>query len=1058
MLITSDHSFSVTLNGRTVLSHTSGQPFITAGIGKQSSRMHLGHFKIKDTIQTRISLRHAEIEQNGSEATIRLRAQPTGSVLLTLRMEQRDENDLNISFVSAAPSLNRFWVRLNSDRSEKLYGCGEQLSYFNLKGRAFPLWTSEPGIGRDKTKLSTLAANCAAGAGGHYYNTSFPQPSYISSQSYLVHLQCSAYMRFDFRHAAYTELYSTGLPQSLHLHAEPSFLELAKAVGARFGRQPTLPEWIYSGVMLGVQGGTQAVLDKLRFAQENGVPVSSLWCQDWVGKRITSFGKRLIWNWEWNKEEYPDFDRVIADLATQGIRMLGYINPYVAVEGSLYRQGAEYGYFVKDALGEDYVLDFGEFRCGTVDLTNPAACVWYKNVIKKNMIGLGFSGWMADFSEYIPADARFHDGTTGETTHNLYPILWAKLNREAVDETSNTGKIVFFMRAGFTGAQGYCPLLWAGDQFVDFSRHDGLVSVVCAALSAGVLGNGLHHSDIGGYTSFLSFRRTKELFLRWAEMAAFTPVMRTHEGNRPKQNHQYYDDVDSAAMLGHLGRIHQALAPYLRQLIAQNSKASVPVQRPLFYHFPDDPTAYGLQDEYLLGEDLLVAPVYKRGAKRRKLYLPKGEWVHLFSGDRYAGGRNVTVSAPLGTPPVFFRVGSQHTALFEAIRADQNTAAPRRNGVNDMAIHFCGNWDEIKQHHERWWNAENSDRPLLAIQAPAVRGVYSPAADRWARSSIGENEPMQTQMTPEACERYWTDFDTVLNRYLALFECYHFTAETYPRMFANLGVANLALFLGGVPIFNEDTIWYKHVFEDIEAADIAFDKANKWLKWSLEYTKFAVGQANGRYLVGIPDINEHLDVLSCLFNSEQVMYDLLDHPDDVHRLLRKIQSAWFESYDLHSALCTDGDGFCNYGPFQLLGKGKVGKLQCDVSAMFSIDMFDEFALPYLKDQANYLDKSLYHLDGVDALKHLDSVLSIQSLTALQWTPGAGKLDGGDECWDSLYQKALDAGKNIYALVAPQNLARFIKKFGSRGVYIVTGALDGAQGEELVQMVGALAKA
>lgn len=203
---------------------------------------------------------------------------------------------------------------------------------------------------------------------------------------------------------------------------------------------------------------------------------------------------------------------------------------------------------------------------------------------------------------------------------------------------------------------------------MDFSIHDGLVSVLPGALSAAMSGHGLHHSDIGGYTSLFGNCRTKELFLRWAEMAAFTPVMRTHEGNRPAENFQYYDDADCMTAFGRLTRLHAALAPYLREAVRENAARGIPVQRPLLLHYEDDPRTAAERTEYLLGRDLLVAPVYLADQKDRTLYLPRDRWVHLWSGTEYGGG-TVCVDAPLGCPPVFYRRDSAWAEHFAALRA-----------------------------------------------------------------------------------------------------------------------------------------------------------------------------------------------------------------------------------------------------------------------------------------------------------------------------------------------------------------------------------------------------
>ena len=178
---------------------------------------------------------------------------------------------------------------------------------------------------------------------------------------------------------------------------------------------------------------------------------------------------------------------------------------------------------------------------------------------------------MADFGEYLPTDIRLDNGVSPMLMHNHWPVLWVKCNYDAVVESGKLGEAVYFMRAGGTGSQKYCPLLWAGDQSVDFSRHDGLPTTIVAALSAGMSGCGLSHSDIGGYTSLFDNCRTKEVFLRWAEMAVFTPVMRTHECNRPDENFQYYDDADTMERFARLTDIHVALKPYLKATVAENA-------------------------------------------------------------------------------------------------------------------------------------------------------------------------------------------------------------------------------------------------------------------------------------------------------------------------------------------------------------------------------------------------------------------------------------------------------------------------------------------------------
>lgn len=473
-------------------------------------------------------------------------------------------------------------------------------------------------------------------------------------------------MEFNFENETYHELEIWGVPEEIIFVKKDNFVDILEEMTDSLGRQPLLPSWVYDGVWLGIQGGTYVIFEKLEKALDNDVKVSAIWAQDWQGKRITYFGKRLMWDWEWDRKLYPDLDKKIKLLNERGIKFLGYINPYLAVEGNLFAQARDKGYLVKDNTGEDYVFDAGAFMIGIVDLTNPEAFKWYKEVIKKNMIEFGLSGWMADFGEYLPTDAVLYNGISAEKMHNLWPVLWAKCNREAIEESGKLGEIVFFTRSGYSGTGRYSTMMWAGDQNVDWSLDDGLPSVIIAALSLGMSGYGLHHSDIGGYTTLFDMKRTKELFMRWVEMSAFSPVMRTHEGNRPDTNWQFDSDEETLLHFARMSNIYKMLSPYIEQQVMENSKKGIPVMRPLFLHYEKDEMSYIAKYQFLMGRDLLVAPVYEENKCTRELYLPKDEWGHLWTEKEYRGGE-IEVEAPIGFPPVFYRKSSPYIKLFKEI-------------------------------------------------------------------------------------------------------------------------------------------------------------------------------------------------------------------------------------------------------------------------------------------------------------------------------------------------------------------------------------------------------
>ncbi|PKL06673.1 MAG: alpha-glucosidase [Spirochaetae bacterium HGW-Spirochaetae-9] len=666
--------------GRIFLAHSQEFPLLYAGRGESKISMHHGNFDIRDEIRELCALRDFTLETSEKGEIFAATFSDAGRYATRISVRPSEKGRLALDF-KGSDGADRFRICLPAWKDERIYGCGEQFSYLDLRGRRFPLWTSEQGVGRNKSTRITLEADLADNAGGDYWWTFFPQPSFVSSMGYWCHVDTSAYAAFDFSRSDRHELYFWEIPQRIvfgtgkaDVESEPQAGEEAcrdlKAVvedqSDYFGRQPPMPDWSYDGVILGIQGGTEVCQAKLEKAVAAGLPVAGIWAQDWEGINMTSFGQRLRWDWVWNKERYPALDEAILKWRAQGVRFLAYANCYVGKGWSLCEEAASKGFLVKNSSGEDYYVDFGEFYAGIPDLTNPEAFDWFAEALKKNMIDLGMGGWMADFGEYLPVDAVLWDGTPALIAHNLWPALWAKCNHEAVRKAGAESEVFYFMRAGFTGNQRWCPMMWGGDQNVDWSQDDGLPSAVRGALSLAMSGHGVHHSDIGGYTTLFGMKRTKELLMRWTEQAAFSPLMRTHEGNRPKDNWQFDSDEETLAHLARMGRVHVALKPYLRSIAAENAERGIPMMRPMFLEFSDDKTLCDIDSQYMLGPDILVAPVMVEGADSRPVRLPPGGWVDFWSGDSVkAGGAagNLVVDAPLGAPPVFVREDSVWRAL-----------------------------------------------------------------------------------------------------------------------------------------------------------------------------------------------------------------------------------------------------------------------------------------------------------------------------------------------------------------------------------------------------------
>lgn len=575
--------------------------------------------------------------------------------------------DARLTLAARAPH-DRLTLDIALGDGDVLWGGGEQMSHLVLNGRTFPLWTSEPGVGREPgTPLTDQASADGSFAGGDFWTTNYPEPTVLCSGGWALSLANSEYAEVDAREPWRLRLHVWSGEVAIDLF-EGAPAELTRQLGARFDPPRVLPDWALGGAIVGLKQGERS-FDRLEALIEAGAAVSGLWCEDWVGIRETSFGRRLFWDWQWNPARYPDLPQRIAALKQRGIRFLGYVNPYLAVDGPLYPEAAAQGFFARRLdSDEPYLVDFGEFDAGVVDFTNPAAAAWFaEEVIGRRMLDFGLDGWMADFGEYLPTDLRLHDGDPMQE-HNRWPVRWAEVNARAVASRGRTGEVLWFMRAGHTGVQAHCPLLWAGDQSVDFSRHDGIGTVITAALSSGLVGNAFSHSDVGGYTSLFGNVRSEELILRWYELGAFSPVLRTHEGNRPDDNLQIDSTPALVAGFVRWSRVHEALAPYVRHLVAEARNTGLSAQRALFLHHPQDVETFTIQDQFLYGADVMVAPVIEAGAVMRKVYLPAGEWRHVWSGGDFAPGWH-DVPAPIGEPPVFYRADSAFASLFEGLAA-----------------------------------------------------------------------------------------------------------------------------------------------------------------------------------------------------------------------------------------------------------------------------------------------------------------------------------------------------------------------------------------------------
>lgn len=547
------------------------------------------------------------------------------------------------------PSSLALPVRCDPDAT--FHGWGEQYSATDQRGEAFSLFVSEQGIGRDPA-LPPLPLN------GGKHTTYFPMPYWLDARGFGALVLTDRRVEVDLCRTdpaiARIEAIS-GDPLRLLVFHGPRPLDVIRQLGDVVGRPKAPPAWAYT-LWMSAQGGRTAVEAKVAALQAADVPVGVIWSQDWTGVRVNfDGGLGVQYRWTADENHYPDLAGFIANLHAQGLRFLGYANPFVPQDLAHWPVMDAQRLLLRKPDGSSYAFLSPRGLSGHPDLSLPAAREYVKGFLRAMAVDYGMDGWMSDFGEWAPIDAVWADRRDPVAGHNTYPTEWHRLWREVFDEVRPDGDYVVFARSGWTGVQRVAMIHWAGDQETDWSTTDGLPTVVPALLTLGLSGQPYVTHDIAGFSGTIAPPSTKELFQRWTELGAFTPFMRTHDGADRNNNWRWDGDAETIAHFRRFARIHDALAPEIRALAAEAAVASAPIVRHLMLVFPDDVPSRSVHDQFMLGDQLLVAPVVTEGATTRTLYLPPGEWYDVWSGTAYSGPATVTVPAPIGSPPVFSR-------------------------------------------------------------------------------------------------------------------------------------------------------------------------------------------------------------------------------------------------------------------------------------------------------------------------------------------------------------------------------------------------------------------
>ncbi len=352
----------------------------------------------------------------------------------------------------------------------------------------------------------------------------------------------------------------------------------------------------------------------------------------------------------WDREAFPRPEAMVADLHSQGFKVCLWENTYVPIHSPRFREGAARGYFLTQPDGTVYTAQMwagagGAARalCAIVDFTNPAAAAWFRG-LHEPLLAMGVDAFKTDFGEEIPTDAVFHNGRTGVEMRNLYARLYQELVFEMLRERYGRGFI--WARAACPGVQRF-PTHWSGDPQC---TYEDMAATLRGGLSAGMSGLAFWSHDLGGFKG----TPTPDLYVRWAQFGLLSTHSRYH-GTTLRDPWEFGEEA--LAIFRRYAELRYRLLPYFYTYAWKAAETGLPVMRPLVLRYQNDPATFGMDLEYLLGDELLIAPVFNPEG-RVTVYLPRGRWTEWWTGEVHQGPTALHLKVPLDVLPIFVRENS----------------------------------------------------------------------------------------------------------------------------------------------------------------------------------------------------------------------------------------------------------------------------------------------------------------------------------------------------------------------------------------------------------------
>ena len=490
---------------------------------------------------------------------------------------------------------------------ELIYGLGERFTAFTKNGQSVAIWNEDGGT-------STYQS---------YKNI----PFYISNKGYGVFVNHPEKVEFEIgtEQVTKTAFSVEGGYLDYYLFNGPSMKEVLERYTDLTGK-PSLPApWTF-GLWLSTSFTTnydeETVMSFVDGMLDRGIPLRTFHFDCfWM--------KEFHWtDFVWDSHVFPDPKGMLSRIKAKGLNICVWINPYIAQESCLFAEGMEKGYFVKRTNGDVWQWDMWQPGMALVDFTNPDACTWYQEKLA-GLLDMGVDCFKTDFGERIPVDGiEYFDHSDAKKMHNYYTYLYNKTVYDILEKKRGKGEAVLFARSATVGGQKF-PVHWGGDCWSDY---ESMEESLRGGLSLLMSGFGFWAHDIGGFES----TSTPDVYKRWVAFGLLSSHSRLHGSTSYRVPWAY--DEEAVDVVRFFTRLKARLMPYLYKTAIQANKTGVPTMRSMVLEFTEDRTCHYVDKQYMLGDSLLVAPIFNEESLA-DYYLPAGRWTDFFTGEVKEGGR-----------------------------------------------------------------------------------------------------------------------------------------------------------------------------------------------------------------------------------------------------------------------------------------------------------------------------------------------------------------------------------------------------------------------------------